>query len=168
MESIFEHIGKELNWTPVQNIGFVLHVHDVQTGIAVLQVQGAFGSKAEGKCSDGGWQFKRFGMLQNSISVQESGSNKQLAVFKKNKLNANGTLEFIGGKIVTVKRNALMTEYDLLQETELLVSYRHMQGRPQVLIQPAAANAPELPLMVLFLGYLVIMQRIDARYNPPY
>lgn len=168
MESIFENVGKELNWTQVQNIGYVLHAHDAQTGIAVLQVQGVFGSKANGNCSDGAWEFKRVGMLQNSISVQSSSSSKQLAIFKKNKLNANGTLEFIGGKTVTVNRNALMTEYNLLQENKVLVSFHHQQNRPQVFIDPAAVNTPELPLLVLFLGYLVIMQRIDARLNPLY
>jgi hypothetical protein len=168
MENIFEHTGKELTWTLVNNIGYVLHVHDSQTDIAVLVVQGAFGSKAEGKCGNSSWKFKRIGILQNGISVQESGSGKQLGVFKKNSFNSNGTLAFAGGKKITVKRNALMTEYDLLQENELLITYRHTQGRPQVFIHSPATNVPDLPLLVVFLGYLVIMQRIDARFNPPY
>jgi hypothetical protein len=167
MGSIFEHIGKELNWTSVKNTGYVLHVHDCQTGIAILQVQGAFGSKAEGKCADGNWNFRRVGMLKNGISVQEISSGKELAVFKKKSLS-NSILEFVGGKKVTVKRNALMTEYDLMQDSEILVSYRHTQDRPQVYIHPTAANTPELPLIVIFLGYLMIMQRIDANQNAPF
>lgn len=166
MENIFGYTGKELNWMPVKNIGYVLHVHDLQTSIAILGVQGAFGSKAEGKCANGSWKFKRVGMLQNSISVQESDSGRQLAVFKKRGMG--GVLEIAGGKKITVKRNALMTEYELLQENELLIHYCYKQDRPQVFIQPVAANVPELPWMVLFLGYLVIMQRIDANYNAPY
>ena len=158
MESIFEHTGKELNWVGVKQTGFVLL--DVQTSIAELLVQGTFGSNAEGKCADGSWKFRRVGMLKNGISVQESSSGKQLAVFKKNFSNPNGTLEFIGEKKYTVKRNYLMTEYDLLDEKELFVSYRYPQGT--VFIHPSAAKSPEMPLMVLFLGYLVIMQRIDA------
>ena len=158
MESIFEHTGKELNWVGDKKTGFILL--DVQASLAELLVQGIFGSNAEGKCADGSWKFRRVGMLKNSISVQESSSGKQLAVFKKNFSNPNGTLEFIGGTKYTVKRNYLMTEYDLLQEKEFLISYRYPQGT--VFIHPAAAKSPEMPLMVLFLGYLVIMQRIDA------
>ena len=158
MESIFEHTGKELNWVGDKKTGFILL--DVQASLAELLVQGIFGSNAEGKCADGSWKFRRVGMLKNSISVQESSSGKQLAVFKKNFSNSNGTLEFSRGKKYTVKRNNLMTEYDLLEEKELLISYRYPQGT--VFIHPAAAKAPEMPLMVNFLGYLVIMQRIDA------
>jgi hypothetical protein len=158
MESIFEHTGKELNWVGVKQSGFVLM--DVQASIAELMVQGIFGSNAEGKCADGSWKFNRVGMLKNGISVQESSGGKQMAVFKKNFSNPNGILEIIGGKKYTVKRNQLMTEYDLLDEKELLISYRYPQGT--VFIHPSAAKLSEMPLMVIFLGYLVIMQRIDA------
>ena len=157
METIFKHNEKELNWVGDRKTGFVLM--DGQTCIAELQVQGIFGSNAEGKCAEGSWKFKRVGMLKNGISVQESSSGKQLAVFKKNFSNPNGTLEFSRGKKFTVKRNYLMTEYDLLEEKEVLISYRFPQG---TVIIHSAANEPELPLMVSFLGYLVVMQHIDA------
>jgi len=160
MENISDYIGKELNWTLVKNVGYVLHAHDEQSGIAVLQVKGVYGSKAEGKYGSNIWNFKRAGLLQNNIEIQEGEHGRQLALFKRKKLG--GILETNEGKKFTVKRNAWFTEYELLQENDLLIRYVYEQNRPQVFIQQAAENVPELPWLVLFSGYLVIMQRIDA------
>ena len=166
MDSINKYIGRELNWTHVKNIGYVLHEYDEQPGIAELNVQGLFGSKAEGKCDQGYWKFKRAGLLKNNISIMDGNSNKEIALFKKKGLG--GFLEVQNGKTFTITRNALMTEYSLTLENQQVINYQHKDNRPQVFLQSCAKEIDELPLLVVFLGYLVIMQRIDAKFVMPY
>ncbi len=166
MDSVYKYLGRELNWTPVKNVGYVLHPYNEQGELAILNIKGLFGSNAEGKCDQGYWILKRSGFLKNNISVMEGNLNKEVAVFKKKGMG--GFLEFQSEKTYVVQRNALMTEYNLSVEKQPLINYQHKENRPQVHIQPSAANITELPLLVLFLGYLVIMQRIDANFNMPY
>ena len=166
MDSIKKFLGKELNWSFVKNVGYVLHVYDEQDGIAELNVQGAFGSKAEGKCDQGYWRFKRAGLLKNNISVMDGKSNKEIALFKKKGLG--GFLEVQNGKTFSIERNALMTEYHLFIDKQLLIYYQLKENRSQVILQSYAEGIAELPLLVVFLGYLVIMQRIDANFVMPY
>jgi len=166
MDSINKYIGRELNWSPVKNVGYVLHAYDEQPGIAELNVQGIFGSKAEGKCGQGYWKFKRAGLLKNNISVMDGNSNKEIALFKKKGLG--GFLEVQNGKTFTITRNALMTEYSLTLENQPVINYQHKDNRPQVLLQSYANEIDELPFLVVFLEYLVIMQRIDANVVMPY
>jgi hypothetical protein len=166
MESINKYLGKELNWTFVKNVGYVLHACDEQEKIAELNVQGTFGSKAEGKFDQENWKFKRAGLLKNNISVMDDKSNQEIALFKKKGLG--GFLEIKHGKTFTIERNALMTEYRLFFDKQLFINYLLKENGPQVILQPSAARLAELPLLVVFLGYLVIMQRIDANFAMPF
>ena len=166
MESIHNYLGMELNWKLVKNMGYVLHAIDKPEAIAILIVQGVFGSKAEGKCDQGYWIFKRAGILKNNISVADGNTGKEIAAFKKKGLG--GSLKEDDGKTFSIERNALMTEYSLSIGNQQLISYQHKDNRPQVFLQSSAREIDDLPLLVVFLGYLVIMQRIDANFVLPY
>ena len=166
MESIYNYLGIELNWMLVKNVGYVLHAINKQEVIAILTVQGLFGSKAEGKCDQGYWIFKRAGILKNNITVVDGNTGKEIATFKKKGLG--GFLKEDNGKTFLIERNAMMTEYSLSNENQQLISYQHKDNRPQVFLQSSDMEVNNLPLLVVFLGYLVIMQRIDANFVSPY
>jgi hypothetical protein len=168
MGRIIEHAGSELIWTPINNrMGYELR--DNELTIGSILVEGKFLSNAIGKCVDGSWKFKREGLLKSNISVKESDQEIELALFKKNALNRNGTILINGKKIFTINTNFTMTEYSIKNEKGLLISITNITRFPNltstVKINPVAINIPELPWMILFSWYLVIMQQFDAAFN---
>jgi hypothetical protein len=61
--------------------------------IASLEFRSTFGSLASAESGDGSWTFKRVGFWRSHVTVRESGSETDLAVFRNNTWSAGGTLE---------------------------------------------------------------------------
>jgi hypothetical protein len=165
MEPLDKLVGLELNWSLVKGVGMVLHASGSNEEIATLLIQGAFGSKAEGKCGQDSWKFKRAGLLQNNITIMESNSNQEIAQFKKKGMG--GILTMKNGKSFIIERNALMTEYKILLDRTPVLTYR-FDKHSQMHIQEASVGLFELPLLLVFLAYLINMQRVDANSALPF
>ncbi|MBE3115991.1 hypothetical protein IMZ68_02180, partial [Candidatus Bathyarchaeota archaeon] len=121
------------------------------------------------KCLDGSWKFKRVGALQSNISIKESNSEIEIALFKKNAFNRNGTILVNKEKKFTINANFLMSEYRINHEKELVLSMTNVTRFPKlsstITINPTAINIPELPWLVLFSWYLAVMQHYDLAFN---
>lgn len=165
MNDIYQYLGQALNWSREKNAGLILRAGDNQTPLAQITTKGAYASIAEGNCGGESWEFNRSGFLKNNVSVK-GDSGKSIAAFKKKGLG--GTLEFENGRKFEVSRNGLMTQYSLSLDKRLLVRNEIKGNHMQVSLQPGSEDVPELPLLMIFLGYLPIMQRIDANFSMPF
>ena len=165
MDVLDKLVNVELNWSLLKGIGLVLHAFDNNNELAVLIIQGVFSSKAEGRFGQNSWKFKRAGLLQNNISITEGDSNQETAMFKKKGLG--GILTMKDGKSYLIERNALMTEYKLLSNQEPVIKYIFDQ-HSKFFLQPASVGLQHLPLLLVFLPYLIIMQRIDYKSAIPF
>jgi hypothetical protein len=168
MGRIVEHIGSELSWVPMGNtMGWELHEKELVVGSVLAE--GKFLSNATGKCVDGGWKFKRVGALQANISIMGMNDGMEIALFKKNAFNRNGSILVNKEKKFTINANFLMAEYNLARDKESILTLSDVTRFPilssKLKIDPNAMNIPELPWLVLFSWYLAVMQHFDLAFN---
>ncbi len=166
MGRIVEHIGSELLWVQIGNsMGWELRANE--TVIGSVLAEGKFLSNAIAKCEDGSWKFKRVGALKANISIMEM--DNEIALFKKNALNRNGSILINKEKKFTMGTNFLMSEYGVAHEKESIITLSNVTRYPilssKVKINPNAVNIPELPWLVLFSWYLAVMQHFDLAFN---
>ncbi len=168
MGRIIEHIGSELSWVPMGN-GMGWELRDKEMVIGSVFAEGKFLSNATGKCEDGSWKFKRVGALQANISIRGMDGEMEIALFKKNAFNRNGSILIHKEKKFTMNANFLMSEYSLTHEKESILTLSNVTRFPilssKAKINPTAMNIPELPWLVLFSWYLAVMQHFDLAFN---
>jgi hypothetical protein len=168
MGRIVEYVGNELVWAQIdKTMGWELR--DKETVIGSLAAEGNFLSNASGKCEDGAWKFKRVGALKANISILGMNGEMEIALFKKNAFNRNGSILINKEKKFTINANFLMSEYNLTREKEPILNLSDVTRFPilssKVKMAPNVMNIPELPWLVLFSWYLAIMQHFDLAFN---
>jgi hypothetical protein len=143
--------------------------YELRTGdalVATLKFRSAWGTFATAESGDGCWTFKRIGFWQNKASIRVCGSEADLAIFQNNTWSSGGSLAFADGPRFNATTNFWMTNYEFRAETdEPLVRFRHggvFRDSARVEVLPPARTLPELPLLVLFGWYLVLMLSSDA------
>ncbi len=164
MDDIYQNLGQVLNWSHVKNAGLILHAGDNQTPLAQIITKGAYASIAEGQSGGVSWKFSRSGFLKNNVSIADKDGH-EIGAFKKK--GPGGFLEVEGGKQFEITRNGLMTQYGLSFGKQPLILCQIVPNHIQVSLTPEAKDCAELPLLVLFLAYLMIMQRVDASFSMP-
>jgi hypothetical protein len=141
-------------------------LHSGEDLVATLRFRGMFGTLATATSGDGSWTFKRVGFWQNRATIRRSGEDADLATFRNNTWAAGGELEFAGGRTFKATTNFWMTRFELVTGSESLLVRFHGGGflrrSADVEIAPAARKEPELPLLVLFGWYLLVMLGRDA------
>ena len=137
-----------------------------ETGVATLKFRSSWGTLAFADSGDGSWTFKRVGFWQNRASIRVTGSEQDLAVFTNNTWSQGGTLEIAGGKRYKATTTFWMTRMEWKTEEEQPLVAFHIGGffkqTADVEILPLAAQLPELPVLVLFGWYLILMLHQDA------
>ncbi len=136
------------------------------TQVADLIFRSSWGTLAFATSGEGSWTFKRIGFWQNKASIRANDSEEDLAVFTNNTWRQGGTLEFAGGLRYKATTNFWMTKMEWQTEAEQPLVRFHIGGffrqSAEVEILPAAARLPELPILVLFGWYLILMLHRDS------
>lgn len=137
-----------------------------ETLVATLNFRSSWGTLAFATSGDGEWTFKRIGFWENRASVRVKNSEEDLAIFTNNTWSDGGTLEFAGGKRYKATTNFWMTRMEWKTEDEQpLVGFQiggFFKQSAEVEVLPSAARLPELPVLVLFGWYLILMLHRDA------
>jgi len=137
-----------------------------ETLAATLNFRSSWGTLAFAISGDGDWTFKRIGFWENKASIRAKDSEEDLAIFTNNTWSSGGTLEFADGKRYKATTNFWMTRMEWQTEDEQpLIGFQiggFFKQSADVEILPAAARLPELPILVLFGWYLILMLQRDA------
>lgn len=166
MKKINEVIGRELEW--VQPSAWKME-YELRAGddlIATLRFRSSFGSFATAESADGCWTFKRVGFWQTRVTIRGCGSEMDIAMFKNNTWSGGGTLELPDGRKILATTNLWQTNFEFQTEAgEALVRFKtgglvHLSATVE--IEPAAAQVPELPWVVMFGLYLAVMMSSDT------
>lgn len=166
MKKIAEVIGQELEWAQPSAWKMQYELHSGAELVATLRFRSSFGSFATGESLDGGWTFKRIGFWQTRATVRAEGSETDLAMFKHNSWSGGGSLEFPDGRKLLATTNGWQTKLEIKTEAgEILLRFNtrgfvHLSATLE--IHPAAAQMPELPWLVMFGWYLVVMLYMEA------
>lgn len=137
-----------------------------ETLAATLDFRNAWGTFATAQSGDGVWTFKRVGFWQNRATIRVEDSEQDLAEFTNSTWRRGGTLEFVHGRIFKATTNFWMTEMEWLREDEEPLVQFDIGGffkhNADVEILPDAIGIPELPILVMFGWYLILMLYRDA------
>lgn len=142
---------------------YELRLGDVLVGILRLRELGTLGTAESG---DGSWTFKRVGFWQNRATIRVLGSDMDLAEFRNNTWPMGGALKFQAGRTFRATTNLWMTQFAFSDEADVPLVRFHYGGAfrrwADVEITEVAKPLPELPLLVLFGWYLLVMLDRDA------
>lgn len=137
-----------------------------ETLAATLNFRSSWGTLAFATSGDGEWTFKRVGFWQNRASIRMVNSEEDVAVFTNNTWKRGGTLEFADGRRFKATTNVWMTQMEWQTEDEQpLVAFKiggFFKQSAEVEIMPIATRLSELPILVLFGWYLILMMHRDA------
>lgn len=173
MERLSDLIGTALYWVQPKAFERWFELRTRDRVVATLCWETSCGTLARGNTADGSWTFKRAGFLNPRVTVRESGSDIDMAVFWPRWMG-DGTLEFASGATFRWQStNFWGTDWMFAANdgTPLLaLKEGSREGRLSdmfktqslVEIHPEASTVPELTLLVLTGWYLMILRQDDA------
>jgi hypothetical protein len=166
MKTIQSVIDQELTWSQQSLFKNEFELRWGGELVATLRFPKMIGTMGEAQCGDGRWTFERKGFWKTTILVKASESDQVVGSYTNKKWGAGGTIELSAGKKLIIWRSIwkglseLRTEegeplYQIRQKSSLRLS-------ASVRISRKALALPELPWLVLFGFYLLVMARSDA------
>ena len=166
MDKIAELIGREVKWVQPSAWKMEFELRAGDELIATLRFRSSWGSFATAESADGCWTFKRIGFWQTKATIRTCGSEADIALFNNNTWSGGGTLELADGRKLLATTNGWRTTLEFKSETgETLVRFKSggfIHVSATVEIQPAAAEMPELPWIVMLGWYLIMMMYMDT------
>ena len=166
MPRMNELIGHNLRWEqPSANrLEYELRAGDV--GLGRLHFPSSFKNIANASNADGEWTFDRPGFWQRRVLVMDR-SGRELAAFEPNFWRGGGLLILPDGRQWPTSSNFWATQYHLFDENqEHLLAYTGIGGffhaSCDLTIHPICRDLPELPWLVPFGWYVIMMNRRDS------
>lgn len=135
--------------------------------VARLRWPSAWGSLAEATCTEETWTFKRVGFWRTRSTIRIAGSDGDIATFDP-RWTGNGELTLVSGaKYRWEGTNLWATKFAWRDAAEQdLVQFGSSAGLTKmgatVEIRSAGAALADLPLLVLYGYYLLVMSHQDA------
>jgi len=132
-----------------------------------LHLPSSFNSKARAVNAEGSWDFDRHGFWQRQVAVRAAGGVEDIALYNANSWKSGGTLILPNGRQYLATSNFWATRF-LLTTTDgqNLISYTNIRGvfhsACSVEIHSLAKHLAELPWLVPFGWYLIMMQHRDS------
>lgn len=166
MPRLSELVGRELQWVQPSS---TKQFYELQAGdvvVCTLHMESSFNSRATAVNADGSWSFDRKGFWQRESFINDA-NGEELARYKANTWRQGGTLVLPNGRNYIVKSNFWSTQFFVsTQDDQPLVSLTKIGGvfhySGWVEIHSLARNLPELPWLVPFAWYLVMLQYRDS------
>jgi len=166
MRHLADLVHSELHWKQPRLFDSSYELVSGDEPVAALSFRSPFGSFATAQTADGSWTFKRVGFWRTRATVRAEGAPEDLAVFEHNTWSRGGTLTIAGGKAIQVATNVWQSRIEfLLEDGSVLFRYRTegiVRHGAEVTIEPAGARMKELPWLLAFGWYLVVMMQHDA------
>ncbi len=132
-----------------------------------LEFASSWKAVATATSSEGEWTFDRPGFWQRRAIVYLNNPDAPLAVYQYKTWSNNGSLTLADGRVFQASTNFWTTRFvihdEAMQPVLNLFNIRgFMRSSCELQISPTARDLPELPWLVPFCWYLVIMLIRDA------
>lgn len=167
MSRLSDLIGRDLQWIQPSASKQEYELLAADLVVCRLHVHSSFSTMATATSSEGTFTFNRPGFWQQKAVVLESGSQRELACFQRHTWKNGGRLMLPDGRVFQTTSNFWATNYRILDEMENdLISHENIRGffrsACNLQIHPLARNLLELPWLVPFGWYLIMMQHRDT------
>jgi hypothetical protein len=134
--------------------------------VATLSFRSSFGSLATVRTADGAWTYKRIGFWKTRATVRALGGLTDLGVFDPNTWSCGGTLRLSTRESILVTTNLWQSKIEFqLAEHHALFRYLtegFLRQQAELEILPAAKTRADLPWLLPFGWYLVVMMHQDS------
>jgi len=166
MRHLADVVHSELHWRQPHLFDSTYELVSGDEPVETLDFRSTFGSFATARTADRAWTFKRVGFWRTRATVREEGAPNDLAVFEHNTWSGGGTLTMTGRLAIRVTTNLWQSRIEFqLEDGTVLLRYRTegvMRHGAELTIEPAGARMPDLPWLIAFGWYLIVMMRHDA------
>lgn len=164
--AIDTRVGTTLEWRQESAFGRYYELKAGNTVYGALEFVKRFGSLAEGRTAAGEWTFKRRGMMSPQVSAWRKGSEDDVALYRPNWNSSKGELTLAGGETLTFRSESFWGKDWVLarKEGEALAQFSThglMKHESDVTLEPAGAARADLPLLLTFCWYLLLLYRED-------
>ena len=166
MRRLADFSGRMLRWTQTGAFSLLHELRADDTVMATLEFRSSFGCLATGRAEDRSWTFKRIGFWRPRATVRIEDSADNLAVFEHSTWSGGGSLTLADHRQIQVTTGSWQTCLEFRDSDGLVLFRYHTEGfmreAAELEILPAAARMSELPWLLLFGWYLVVMMHRDA------
>ena len=157
--------SRALHWTQTRLFDSTYDLGEKEDVFARLTFRSVFGSFARLEASGGAWTFKRTGFWRTRATVRREGSETDLATFEHNTWNGGGTLALADGRKLRVTTNFWQSQIEFQREDGTALFRYQTEGFMRLgaalEVLPEGAALPELPWLLGFGWYLVVMTHHD-------
>ena len=157
---------RSLHWTQTRLFDSNYQLVDGDEVCARLSFPRLFGSFAIAEAAGGTWTFKRVGFWHTRATIRKEGADTDLAVFEHNTWSGGGTLRLADGRKIQITTNFWQSRIEFQSEDGRPLFRYETEGfmRLGATLEslPAVAALPELPWLLTFGWYLVVMIQHDA------
>jgi hypothetical protein len=134
--------------------------------VATLSFRSAFGSLAIARADGRSWSFKRVGFWKPRATVRVEGEPTDLATFAHDTWKGGGSLRLADGRVLRVTTNMWQSKIEFLGPDEGALFQYETEGffrqEAVLTVMPGLAEMPEMPWLLLFGWYLVVMLHEDS------
>jgi hypothetical protein len=166
MRRLADVVHTDLRWIQPRVLGRDWELRHGDELVATLGLRSAFGSFATAASADGAWTFKRVGFWQRRATVRVEGGTDDLAVFEHDTWTSGGTLALAGGRSCRVTTNLWQSKIEFLAEGDAVLFRYLTEGflrqESQLEVTASLDRMPEMPWLILFGWYLVVMMHQDT------
>ena len=166
MRHLTDAATRSLHWKQLKLFDSTYQLVENDEVFARLSFPKVFGSFAIAEAAGGTWTFKRVGFWHTRATVRKEGADTDLAVFEHNTWSGGGTLTLADGRKIQITTNFWQSRIEFQWEDgRALFRYEtegFMRLGATLELLPAGAALQELPWLLAFGWYLVVMIQHDA------
>ena len=167
MPRLTDVLRQPLRWSQPDKRQRIYVLHASSHRMATLTFRSPSGGFAVGNSADGSWSFERVGFQQTTFRIRAEGGLGELALFESCNWNAGGTLRLTGDRSLIVVTSHWQSQIEFQSADQRPLFRCRMQGVRRSIAElevlPALEGMREMPWLLLFAGYLVVMMHEDAQ-----
>jgi hypothetical protein len=165
MKPLTNAASRALHWTQTRLFDSTYDLVENDEHFARLTFRTTFGSFARLETAAVAWTFKRVGFWRTRATVRQEGADIDLASFEHNTWSGGGTLRLADGREIRVTTSFWKSRIEFQRDDGTpLFRYQtegFMRLGAALEVFPAGAAMPELPWLLGFGWYLVVMTHHD-------
>jgi hypothetical protein len=166
MQRLADVLRQPLRWSQPDKRQRIYVLRASSRRMATLTFRSPSGSFAVGHSADGSWSFERTGFQPTVITIRAEGERGDLAMFEQHSPNDRGTLRLGGERTLIVAAGQRQFQIEFQRDDQQALVRCRTQGMRRSIAElevlPALDGMREMPWLLLFAGYLVVIMDEDA------